>query len=83
MYLFKMFYQLCAIMTAPDIHNSTKEERLNYVQQAWRCMANCDLCGKCSILKGRDAETVYKDYIEGKKSYVEVSIELRNNCLNL
>ncbi len=27
---------------------------------------------------GRDAEAVYEDYIEGRRNYVEVSVELRN-----
>ncbi len=48
-------------MLAPDIHNSTAEERREYVREAWKCMANCEICGKCSILKGRDAEEVYED----------------------
>ena len=65
-------------MHAPDIHNSTAEERREYVREAWKCMGNCEICGKCSILKGRDAEEVYEDYIEGRRSYVEVSVELRN-----
>ncbi len=65
-------------MKAPDIHNSTSEERRDYVREAWKCLANCEICGKCSILKGRDAEEVYEDYIEGRRSYVEVSMELRN-----
>ncbi len=65
-------------MPAPNIHNSTAEERLEYVREAWKCMANCEICGKCSILKGRDVEEVYEDYIEGRRSYVEVSMELRD-----
>ncbi len=65
-------------MSAPDIHHSTREQRLEYVREAWRCLANCEICGKCSILKGRDAEVIYRDYIEGKRGYVEISIELRD-----
>ena len=64
-------------MTAPDIEHSTREERLAYVREAWQCMHNCELCGKCHILKGRNPETLYAEYIEGKKSYREVTLEIR------
>jgi hypothetical protein len=62
---------------APDIDNSTKEERLEYVLEKWQCCNNCEICGKCSILKGRDAEIVYEDYIEGRCSYMEVTLKIR------
>ena len=56
---------------------STKEERQAYVREKWECMHNCELCGKCHILKGRDAETLYAEYIEGKMSYMEITLEIR------
>ena len=65
-------------MTAPSIENSDRSEREAYVLEQWKCLGNCEICGKCHILKGRDAETVYADYIEGRKSYIEVTIELRD-----
>ena len=65
-------------MTAPSIDNSDRSEREAYVLEQWKCLGNCEICGKCHILKGRDAETVYADYIEGHKSYIEVTIELRD-----
>ncbi len=64
-------------MTPPDIAHSTREERLNFVREAWKCLHNCELCGKCHILRGRDAESLYADYIEGKRSYLEISLEIR------
>ena len=68
-------------MTAPDIGQSTMDERRAFVQAQWQCMGNCELCGKCRILKGKDAETLYADYIEGKRSYMDVTLEIRNrNC---
>ena len=66
-------------MSAPSIENSTREQRLEYVVDKWRCLHNCELCGKCSILKGRDAEIVYEDYIEGRRSYMEITFEIRDN----
>lgn len=64
-------------MTPPDIEHSTREERLAYVREAWQCMHNCELCGKCHVLKGRNAETLYAEYIEGRKPYRDVTLEIR------
>ena len=66
-------------MAAPDITQITKEERLKYVREAWQCMNDCEACGKCRILRGRDPETLYADYINGKRSYIEITLELRNS----
>lgn len=66
-------------MTAPAIEQSTKEERRAYVLEAWKCLHDCPSCGKCHILKGRDAETLYADYIEGKRPYMDITLEIRNN----
>ena len=43
-------------MTAPNIESSTREERLDYVLNEWRCLHNCEICGKCHVLKGRSEE---------------------------
>ena len=45
-------------MQPPKIDNSTKEERQAYVLEAWKCLHDCEACGKCRILKGRDVETL-------------------------
>ena len=68
-------------MQPPKIESSTQEERQAYVQEAWKCLHNCELCGKCHILRGRDAETLYADYIEGKRSYMDVTLEIRNRTI--
>ena len=65
-------------MFAPEIESSTREERLAYVQDRWRCLCSCELCGKCNMLKGRDAEIVYEEYIEGRKTYIEITLALRD-----
>lgn len=64
-------------MTPPKTEESTREERRAYVQEAWKCLNDCEACGKCRILKGRDAETLYTNYIEGKRSYIDVTLEIR------
>ena len=52
---------------------------MRYVEERWKCLNDCELCGKCRILKGRNAEDVYTDYIEGGLSYREVTLRFRNN----
>ena len=66
-------------MVPPNIEQSTKEERQEYVIEAWKCMHDCESCGKCHILKGKDPETLYYDYIEGKRTYIDVTLDIRNN----
>ena len=36
---------------------------------------------RCLILKGRDVETLYADYIKGKWSYMDVTLEIRNRSM--
>jgi len=64
-------------MSAPDIHSSSREERLAFIRDEFRCLHNCEICGKCSFLKGREAEEIYMDYIDGKRSFMEITIEQR------
>ena len=66
-------------MTPPSIETSTREERQAYVREKWECMHKCELCGKCHVLKGRSEEILYADYIDGKRSYMDITLEIRNN----
>ena len=59
------------------IEATSEEERLAYIRERWECMHNCELCGKCHILKGSDAEELYAEYIEGKRSYIEITLDIR------
>lgn len=68
-------------MQAPVIENSTKEERRSFVLDAWKCLSDCEACGKCRILKGRDAEQLYADYIDGKRTYMDITLEIRNRSI--
>lgn len=65
-------------MLPPKIDKSTTEERRAFVLEQWKCLHNCELCGKCSILRGREAELVYADYIEGVRTYMDITLSLRN-----
>ena len=66
-------------MTPPNIETSTRDERQAYVREKWKCMHNCGLCGKCHVLKGRSEENLYADYIDGKRSYMDITLEIRSN----
>lgn len=68
-------------MQPPNIENSSKEERQAYVLEAWKCLHDCEACGKCHIFKGRDAEIVYADYINGKRSYMDITLEIRDRAI--
>jgi len=64
-------------MTPPSIEDSTLEERLAFVKQEWKCLGNCEICGKCHFLHGKDAEEAYADYINGIRPYMEITKEIR------
>lgn len=64
-------------MVPPPIPDSTREQRIGYVRESWKCMHNCEVCGKCHLLRGESPETLYADYIEGLRSYREVTLSIR------
>jgi len=64
-------------MFMPEISSSTREERINFVKEQFSCMNNCENCGKCSFLKGLTAEELYAEYIEGRRSFAEITAEHR------
>lgn len=66
-------------MIPPDIRQSTREERLAYVLDAWKCLHDCESCGKCRVLRGKDAETLYAGYIDGIRSYMDITLDIRNS----
>ena len=59
--------------SAPEIKGSTEEERRVYIKNRFPCIADCDMCGLCKVFRGKDAETAYADYINGTRSFMEVS----------
>ena len=65
-------------MTPHSIEQSTSEELQVYVIDAWKCLHDCEMCGKSRILKGKDTETLYTDYIEGRCSYIDVKLSIIN-----
>ena len=66
-------------MLPPSIESSPREGLLDYVLDEWKCLHNCDMCGKCHILKGRSETELYADYINGKRAYKDITLEIRNS----
>jgi len=64
-------------MRAPYIASSSEEERANYIKETYRCIADCDSCGICKVLRGKTPEIAFGDYIEGKREYFEVASDYR------
>ena len=64
-------------MRVPEIETSTEAERRQYIKDTFPCIADCDMCGLCTVFKGKDPELAYADYIRGKRSYLEVAAEYR------
>ena len=62
---------------APDIRESTIEERREYINNRFPCIADCDMCGLCKVFHGKDPELAYKDYIQGERSFDDVSADYR------
>ena len=61
------------MVNAPDINESTIEERRAYIKKRFPCLADCDMCGLCKVFRGMDAERAYDDYIMGIRSFMSVS----------
>lgn len=65
------------MVSAPEITDSTVEERRAYIKERFPCIADCDMCGLCKVFHGKDAETAYADYIKGNRSFTEVSADYK------
>lgn len=58
---------------APEINRSTVDERRAFIKDKFPCLADCDMCGLCKVFHGNDPENAYEDYINGRRSFSEVS----------
>lgn len=65
------------MVNAPEIRESTAEERRSYIKKRFPCISDCDMCGLCTVFRGKDAEHAYEDYIAGRRSFEEVSADYR------
>ena len=57
------------------IKDTTREEREKIVQQAlWgACGSECEFCSGCDNRGGGRTETLYQDYIDGKREIREIN----------
>ncbi len=65
------------MMDAPEISNSTAEERRAYIRDRFPCLSDCDMCGLCKVFRGKDPETAYAEYISGNRTFQNVSGDYR------
>ena len=68
---------MISMNTAPDIKESTLEERREYIKNRYPCISDCDMCGLCKIFHGKDSENAYDDYIKGIRSFEDVSAQYK------
>jgi hypothetical protein len=59
-------------MRRPEMETSTKEERLSYIRERFRCISDCDMCGICAMFQGKDPELVFQEYIDGHTDFTEI-----------
>ena len=61
------------------IKDTTKEEREKIVHQAlWgACGIDCEFCSGCDNRGGGRTETMYQDYIDGKREIREINEQFR------
>lgn len=64
-------------MRPPEIENSTRDERETCIREMFPCIADCDSCGICQVYRGKEPMVVYEDYIEGRRSFMEITQEYR------
>lgn len=64
-------------MRPPEIADSTEAERRKYIRDTFPCIADCDMCGLCIVFRGKDPEVAYKDYISGRRAFMDVSADYR------
>ncbi|MEE3468291.1 MAG: hypothetical protein VZQ83_07610 [Eubacterium sp.] len=53
------------------------DDRREYIKKRYPCISDCDMCGLCTVFRGKDPELAYRDYIEGNRSFEEVSEDFR------
>lgn len=64
-------------MTPPALESSTPMDRREWIRKEFHCISCCENCGLCQVYHGRDVEDVYRDYIEGTRTFEEIAKEYR------
>ena len=64
-------------MLAPQIDFSDREERIEFIQERFRCKApSCGGCGSCNLPDGVPALEYFADYIDGKVEFVKLAAKI-------
>ena len=62
---------------APSVGESAPAERRKYIEEHFHCISDCDMCGICAVYHNQDPLLVYQDYIEGTRTFEEITEEYR------
>ncbi|HCG60481.1 hypothetical protein [Porcincola intestinalis] len=71
-----MIFGTCG-QRAPSVGESAPAERRKYIEEHFRCISDCDMCGICAVYHNQDPLLVYRDYIEGTRTFEEITEEYR------
>ncbi len=69
-----MIFGTCG-QRAPSVGESAPAERRKYIEEHFRCISDCDMCGICAVYHNQDPLLVYRDYIEGTRTFEEIRIQ--------
>lgn len=63
-------------MKSTLIKDTTREERLKFIQEALNCddSAGCENCSGCGVFGAGDPFDMYRDYIDGKREIKEINM---------
>ena len=53
-----------------------KKDRRQFIRNTFKCIADGDMCGLCTVFRGKDPEVAYSDYIKGKCDYLDCNADL-------
>lgn len=53
------------------------------MKNTFKCIADCDMCGLCTVFKGKDPELAYDDYICGRRENMDVSDDYISRILQM
>ncbi len=61
-----------------SIKNTTREERIEIINQALGCgSGGCEQCSGCGIFGAGDPYDMYQPYIDGEKEISQINMEFR------
>ncbi|HCA33870.1 MAG TPA: hypothetical protein DEP00_01885 [Lachnospiraceae bacterium] len=65
------------------IKDTTREERIRIIAQGLSACGNeCEFCGGCDNLGGGSIDSMYEDYIEGRKELREINEEYNRGIVH-